>query len=69
MGWSGGSEIVADVAKVLPKEVKNHCARKRIYQALVDSCRSLDWDVEEEVAGIDPALDEVLDLVPDIDID
>ena len=67
MGWSGGSDIVIDVARVLPKELKNHRARKRVYQALVNSCRSLDWDVEEEVVGIDPALDEVLNLEPDID--
>lgn len=61
MGWSGGTDVVSDLVRVLKKEIAEADKRKRIYQVLVGSLQSLDWDVEYEVQGEDEPLDELLD--------
>jgi hypothetical protein len=60
MGWSGGTDIVREMAKAIKENVKGHSARLVLYQTLVDSCESNDWDCQDEAMGIDPILDKVL---------
>ena len=60
MGWSGGTDIVRDMAKAIKKNVSSHAVRLVLYQTLVDSCESNDWDCQDEAMGINLILDEIL---------
>jgi hypothetical protein len=60
MGWSGGTDIVREMAKAIKKNVSSHAARLALYQVLVDSCESNDWACQDEAMGIDPILDKIL---------
>lgn len=61
MGWSGGTDIVSDLVPVLQAWVPDLKARQKIYECVIESCESLDWDNKCEVQGKDPVLDEVLE--------
>lgn len=60
MGWCYGSAVVEKVSKVVLK-VSDLELREEIYKSLVKALRDCDWDTEEEVRGIDPILDKVLE--------
>lgn len=62
MGWNGGYDIISKLVPVLVKRVPDLDARSQIYESLLDALRDADWDCEYEAEGLDPALDELLDL-------
>lgn len=61
MGWARGSEIFETIAHVLMQEVDDDDARATIYENMVDIFEDADCDTLDEVAGIDPILDLVLE--------
>jgi len=65
MGWSSGTDIVRDMATAIRDNVTDEAIRRKLYDKLVHSAQSLDWDCEPEARGIDPILDEVLGYGPE----
>ena len=61
MGWSSGTDFVVEVVQAIKKNVPDAKARKALYIVLVRAAESADWDCQNEVAGIDPILDEIID--------
>lgn len=62
MGWSHGTEVVGRLAPVLQQHIIDAAARAEVYKVLLDVLRDLDWDCEDEAQGLDPVLDEQLNL-------
>jgi hypothetical protein len=60
MGWSGGTNIVRAVAKVIKDNIYNENAKEKIYKVLVHEAEMNDWDCQDEAMGIDPILDKIL---------
>lgn len=60
MGWSGGTDVVIEVATAIRKHVRDSATRRILYKVLVDSCEAADWDCQNEACGIDPILDGLL---------
>lgn len=65
MGWSSGTDIAVEMAEAIKKHVKEPKIRMVLYQNLVETLESSDWDCQSEAAGIDPLLDEFLGLEED----
>ena len=60
MGWSTGSDIMAEVIESLLRNVADDEARNRIYTRLIPAFEKHDWDTQDECRGLDPAFDKAL---------
>lgn len=65
MGWSSGTDLVERVAVAVKNHVAEASVRKKLYKALVDAATDMDWDCLNEVEGIDPILDQILETYYD----
>ena len=61
MSWGGGGDIAMDMITSLCKWVPVKTVRSGIYEDLIKSLESQDWDCVEEVMGRDPVFDEVVE--------
>jgi hypothetical protein len=60
MGWASGSCVAEPLIKAAKKYVPA-AKRPEFYRILLDTLRNHDWDCEEDVRGIDPLFDKLLD--------
>ncbi len=60
MGWSSGGEIFDNLISILLIEVPDIAARERIYERMIPSFETYDWDTQCEFVGMDDAYDAVL---------
>lgn len=60
MGWCSGSSVAGPLIEVLKVEVSSTLARERIYEVLLNTLISQDWDTVDECLGIDEHFDLVV---------
>jgi hypothetical protein len=60
MGWSGGTDPMRRIIKVIKKNVPDKEARAIIYDEVIDAFEDQDWDTQDECLGIDKLFDKVL---------
>ncbi len=60
MGWSSGTTVAIEVITSVKKHVKNKETRRALYEDLIETLESHDWDCVEEAEGYDPIMDEVI---------
>ena len=66
MGWSSGSDVAGDMIRVLRDEVSDPKKREKIYRVLYQTLSNQAWDTVDEVCGIDPIFDGMLNSEGDL---
>lgn len=59
MGWASGSSLFRDLILTVKKNISSNAVRKRIYDDMLESFESYDWDTQNECLGIDVMFDEL----------
>ncbi len=60
MGWSGGTNIAQEMVEAIDNYVPDAKTKRKLYRALIDALESEDWDTQDEVMGIDPIFDKLI---------
>jgi hypothetical protein len=63
MGWSGGTMVMNDLMDTVCKYVGDDEVRVQMYEEIIVTLQSMDWDCAGECEGRDPAFDRALDNV------
>jgi hypothetical protein len=61
MGWSGGSEIVGRLARVVEEVIDSPVVKRQIYDELIEAVIDLDCDTVDECRGMSLELDASID--------
>jgi hypothetical protein len=62
MGWSGSSQIAAELITVIFRVVPSDTARMNIYQAMITALEDQDGDTLDECLGLDSVYDKALEM-------
>ena len=63
MGWNEGSEIFGTIIEIMKVHVPEEKTRQAIYEPIIESFFTKDWDTEDECILLDTAYDEALKKV------
>jgi hypothetical protein len=63
MGWNEGSKIFETIITSVMSQVSDEAVRQAIYEPIIESFFSQDWDTEDECIHLDKAYKKALKKV------